>query len=285
MKTKHFLILILLLPLLGKAQPYQSIFGQESTEWYIASNRLPIAKDWPYGTDHAFVVDTIQFQGNKWYQIEFPAHHAELFCREELNTGRIFARSGFILPVNELLIVDMSLEKNDTFKMPLNFSETIDIIVDTVYFEEEKKIIAFNRTVGFDSTRHQLRFIEGVGPTNGLLEMHGYYGYHGNTLLCAKKDGIFTFNSGLLGGRCTWDVDAIYEKPQPECAIWPNPAYEKIYFKNTTGKELDITIFNQPGNIVLKTSTTQAEINIKNLNPGLYFIKIANMPVKYFIKL
>ena len=111
MKTKHFLILILLLPLFGKSQPYQSIFGQESTEWYIASNCLSIDKDWPYGTDHAFVVDTIQFQGNKWYQILFPGHHNELFCREELNTGKIIARSSFTFPTFILMGIKRNVHK------------------------------------------------------------------------------------------------------------------------------------------------------------------------------
>lgn len=286
MKKKHFLIFILLLPLFCKAQPYQSIFGQESTEWYIASNRLSASdKEWPFGTDHTYVQDTVEFEGKIWHQILFPGHHSRVYCNENLTSGKIIARLSIILPFNDMLICDMSLQKSDTFKMPLNFSETINIIVDTVYYEGGRKIIAFNRTVGFDSTGHQLKFIEGMGPTNGILEMVMYYGYHGNTVLCAKKDGNYTFNSGLLGGRCTYDVDGIANEDKSKFYIWPNPADEKLNFQNVSGKNIKLRIFNQLGKTIMKTTTSSQELNIEGLKPGLYFIEIENNPIQHFLKL
>ncbi|MFY7810375.1 MAG: T9SS type A sorting domain-containing protein [Flavobacterium sp.] len=62
---------------------------------------------------------------------------------------------------------------------------------------------------------------------------------------------------------------------QNELGVYPNPATQgKIFItsKNTLTKE--ITIYDVVGKIVLQTSISNKELNISNIQPGMYLIQI-----------
>lgn len=285
-KTKWLLIFILLLPLLGKAQPYQSIFGQESTEWYIASRNLGMEKF--MGTDTARVIKIFQYEGYTWHKVHFPKHFNLLDLREVLDSGRVYGRLANYdtvnLDENEYLLFDMSLNQGDTFKFLLDY-EFIDIPVDTVYYENGRKIIDFYWPIGFDSVQTALKFIEGIGPSNSLDELMTHDGYPSNTTLCSYKDGQMVYNSGLLGGRCTLEWVGIEEMLHQEFKVWPNPVDDFLQLEIPEGKNVNARIFDVTGKVVFQLINPKNEINVTKLIPGMYFIKTDRHLFSRFIKL
>jgi len=58
-------------------------------------------------------------------------------------------------------------------------------------------------------------------------------------------------------------------------SIYPNPVSNgKLYITSKLALEKEIQIFDVLGKKVFDTTTTVKEINISNLNPGVYIIKI-----------
>lgn len=58
-------------------------------------------------------------------------------------------------------------------------------------------------------------------------------------------------------------------------SIYPNPVSNgKLYITSKLGLEKDIQIFDVLGKKVFDTTTSVKEINIANLNAGVYIIKI-----------
>lgn len=284
MKTKHFLIFILLLPLFCTAQPYQSIFGQESTVWYVASKYLSQpGVDKLTGTAIGRVIQTVEYEGYTWYEYENFDIGDGGYLRENLQTGEIFWKGGLHpdVPV-EKKICDFSLQKGDVFTTPIY---DYDIYVDSVYFENGKKIILFNETVGFDSVSHQLKFIEGIGPSTYISNMLFYHGFPGEATLCVYKDGAQVYNSGLLGGRCTFEYNGISGFNVNEITIKPNPATEQIWVYGTPVFPMEYYIANITGQVVCSGVVENEPINIQNLNPGLYFLTGINCKPIKFLKL
>lgn len=65
------------------------------------------------------------------------------------------------------------------------------------------------------------------------------------------------------------------EVPIEGLSIFPNPASgQKVYINTKAGKSKTVEIFNVLGNNVLSAQVTGNELNISNLEPGVYIMKI-----------
>ena len=57
--------------------------------------------------------------------------------------------------------------------------------------------------------------------------------------------------------------------------LYPNPVTNgKVYISSKNDLEKEILIFNVLGKIVLHTTISSKELNVSNLSPGVYIIKI-----------
>lgn len=57
--------------------------------------------------------------------------------------------------------------------------------------------------------------------------------------------------------------------------FYPNPVSSgKIYITSKSGEDKEVTIFDVLGKKVLQAALTSKELNIGNLSPGVYIIKI-----------
>ena len=70
-------------------------------------------------------------------------------------------------------------------------------------------------------------------------------------------------------------------KPQPKTndieglSFYPNPVSNgKIYIVSKTGEDKEVVIYDVLGKKVLQATITGKELNIGNLSPGVYIIKI-----------
>ena len=64
-------------------------------------------------------------------------------------------------------------------------------------------------------------------------------------------------------------------EPIEGLSIFPNPASgQKVYINTKAGKTKKIEVYNVLGNNVLSAQITGNELNISNLDPGVYIMKI-----------
>jgi hypothetical protein len=60
-----------------------------------------------------------------------------------------------------------------------------------------------------------------------------------------------------------------------ELGIYPNPVTQgKIYIISKNSLTKEIKIFDVVGKVVLNTSITNKELNVSNIQPGMYLIQI-----------
>ena len=65
------------------------------------------------------------------------------------------------------------------------------------------------------------------------------------------------------------------EVPIEGLSIFPNPASgQKVYINTKSGKAKKVEIYNVLGNNVLSAQMTGNELNISDLDPGIYIMKI-----------
>ncbi|MES2515148.1 MAG: T9SS type A sorting domain-containing protein [Bacteroidota bacterium] len=71
-------------------------------------------------------------------------------------------------------------------------------------------------------------------------------------------------------------------------SIFPNPANELLYVKNETSQSLvNIVVIDISGRLILEQPNNITELNVRNLQPGMYFIQFLSEGKKYqkkFIK-
>lgn len=264
------------------AQSYASIFGNESTSWKIpfcnldqfiiteqVTNSEIIFNNNTYkkiGTSYAEAIDyDLNFNGNGW-------------AREDINEGKVWfvglAETLIGYDTVEYLIMDLSMEIGDGFLVHESFGETDLAIVDSIYFVAGFKHV--RTTYQHWNNEEKLTFIEGVGTNYGLAYMHNYMNMC-NCLLSVNKDLLQVYSND----NCL----SIAEHSEEELnglTVYPNPAINSIWVnhisKNGTykilsvlGEEIKHTYFE--GEII--------QIDISDLKPNIYFIKIDNQIIKF----
>lgn len=87
---------------------------------------------------------------------------------------------------------------------------------------------------------------------------------------------FFSVASQAQENKSAFDNGNKQEQPAIEgLSIYPNPTNTgKIYISSKSSAEKRIEIFNVLGKKVLETVVTSKEVNISNLSPGVYIIKI-----------
>ena len=62
----------------------------------------------------------------------------------------------------------------------------------------------------------------------------------------------------------------VEENGEAMISVYPNPAHDKLFVNAENIKNIDL--YNISGQLVI--SSTENEINVSDLNPGMYFIRI-----------
>src|SRR5690606_35471675 len=157
MMKKHLLLLLLLTAALlnshrSIAQPYQSIFGKDSTMWnvvYSVANGI--------GMNTLSSKQTITISGEN-YHLVIPSWSCDsLLIWEDTNSGKVWCNN-LRLDSSDYLMADMGLQLGDSFSFEFG---QMKFAVDSVFYQNSKKLIRFNSASAFVDT---IYFIEGVGP-------------------------------------------------------------------------------------------------------------------------
>ena len=227
----------------------------------------------------------------------------------------------------DFLICDMSLSEGDTFVLKGQCAfwyepgmvppggELIDtirftMIVDSVRYIENRKTIFLSlldhQDDYFFGTGNQgllagynlsIRFIEGIGPTYGLLNVecffvnlynmdHGldptiflYFEPHLDLLQCMYKDDslVYLVHEGLgCDQSCFGFQESYSEYPQSYMNLYPNPATQYVVLDMSTGEELDglVIVTDMFGKQCrqLKAEGASVRIPVADLPTGMYFL-------------
>ncbi len=176
----------------------------------------------------------------------------------------------------EYLVYDISLSEDDEFQF--NWSPD-PVLVDTVYYTNEQKIIEFEDYSDWDEP---IKFIEGIGPNITLAWQWKDPGILSPILVCVFENSLKvyqTLNNHFI--ECSLNTSLITPDLIPSFEIYPNPFDDIIYIKFSDliiWMDFEVSIFSHTGKLVYQnrfSGTRDFCIREKDLRPGLYIIKLA----------
>jgi hypothetical protein len=264
-----YLTLIIIKPSLS--QGYKSVLDSKITEWnivYSIPDYFPTVKYTSKG-------DTLIKEKN--YKLIFKGNSSTLgnlygFIREDSIVGKIWFLS---LENNEQLIMDMSLNINDTFV----FESGAKYSVDTIFYNSGLKYISFN-----GNNKDSILFIESIGPSSFL-----YSKFIGNQpsksqIRCMHKSGKLIFKNTQYS-ECFDTGLKIDKELFKDYFIYPNPASNTISIESIFNSFYTVEILNSIGIIVLKENVkNNNSLNISFLPSGIYYLKASSVNNIFFSK-
>lgn len=254
------------------SQSYVSIFSQDSTQWNI-NHIIPDASF----TDILLAKGDTSINQKNYKKLSINNEY-EGSLRENTDTGKTWYLSWNGL---EYLIMDLSLEKGDFFDL-IYYQDTIQIQIDSVTNIEGRKVLISDYILDSYYENEKLKFIEGIGPSNGIfLASHtGYYPSE-SYLLCNYKDSELNYDNEIFNGECfiSWVGTENIEKEFP-VKIYPNPVRNTGYIiiNFDLRKTYKILIFDIYGKLITNSiiNNNQFQINSAKFQNGIYFYKILN---------
>lgn len=270
---------------------YESVFGDSCSVWYIFSE----STDHLYaGTNVRQVLDgDTQIIDGTYYMVLRNASYQSSnilplyfdepqYIRESDNHSKLYFKENFPgRSFPEILVMDLNLSIGDTLDTR-GWEELMDfdldaavpkIRVDSVFWIDHRKVLRtdfyHNSWMGKDT----LCFIEGIGPTFGLL----YPMHRINKLSCLFKDDRVIYhwkNYSEVGCNYGWlsEINE-QEKPSP-FIIYPNPTHNDLYIQFPTATEYHLTLRTQSGALLYekKVDDNHTTLNIADYPNGVYFV-------------
>jgi hypothetical protein len=289
-----------------KAQPYKSIFAQDTTQWNvmyrfwdpIKSSEFKDTNEYLYRNFitviHKIYGDTaINLQSYHYftgYNMMFSQSEFNGYIREDTTSGKVWYRR--ITDVNERLIMDFSLDSGDTFTfISFPFNDTIIAKVDSVRYINGSKQIYFDTTLLFPDGR-KFCFMEGIGSNYLPFAFVDYDWVTSSSLLCAYKDGLRTYSCNArkpytaTGDSCNWwqFFGAVKEFEQPLAfKIYPNPACNNLFIEYN-GNEIfincNLEVYNILGELVFEKEISsfgkEITLSLNDFPNGIFYLKISS---------
>lgn len=269
------------------SQDFETICKVQSTTW----NYIPQGYCDGFYTDSITILKDTIFNEQTYFVLYndgyFESDTAG-YLREDTIAGKLWYRED-LLTAQEYLIMDLSLNKNDSFTL-YDFSSSVEITVDTVYYDDENR-----KHVGFGDENMQLcsftpdfEFIEGVGST----ACHFYQGTVNGSilysaLLCCHKDDELIISNETFDNMCNI-LEVFVPEIQTDVSlnVFPNPSNGsfKIEFENPDSEFFSLSIYSLTGQTIYSQITYQELIQVNEVfdQEGIYFYKLTNHKDKIF---
>lgn len=284
---------------------YESIIVEDSTYWkYVFKTYTP--ENMSCEKDSIVLKGDTIIDGDKYYIINsfssvysLTTPHKVDFLQEDTINGKLWF-FGADYPYNgdpskKILIMDLSLNMGDTFHIPIRdfwngeIIDSLDIIVDSVYYVANKKHIQFGNLESQIANK-KFAFIEGVGVTYGF----DYRRYSNNIILKMQvKREVINYWVDLFGFDDICAYDNLGTKEQEigdelNFQVYPNPINTGNVF--ISNNDSNTSYYYKVTSIDGKTFISgkflgNANLDISILNSGMYFIRISTLQgAQLFIK-
>ena len=288
-KISILFVLICFGMLSSKAQDenFHPVLTGDSCTWTIP--HIDLAGHW-LGTIQAVRLSGDTFSLSMTTPAGENSDYGQLYSNEASN--KLYFRNAETQ--EELLVMDLSLEVGDHFVRRDQYNETYELVVDSVYYEENRKHIRFSEDVPWCYYGNQFQrkcFIEGVGPNWGFSEKdeEGPYFFickhEGSELYYSHPDtAVFVdcgFNEEIFIGVRDYESSNV--------RLYPNPASQSfvINFTEVQDGVKQVRIFDMLGKEVMSLENPSGNtINIANLPTGMYVVRVLGQGGKeYAVKL
>lgn len=276
----------------AKSQPFRSIFGSSSTAWNTKQTQLLVSSSDDYTDSLFYVADTIinsqLFKKFNLVQIYpngqvLPVDYYNGFIKEDTLTGRAWYFSD--ADTNLRLIMDMSLQLNDSFMVRNDWSSTIYAsyyLVDSICYVSGKKHIRLNYIFQFipnnQSINEKFLMIEGVGTNLGVKYMDLNLTAYAPYLLCQHKNATFYYgnaNPYYVNNCSILTADKEKFENNKDFKIFPNPTNHEICIDANNIENISgVSICAVQGMQIISFNSFVKCIDVSQLNNGLYFISI-----------
>ena len=305
MKRIIFFITTMLCTLGVKSQndsvQYQSIFGDSLTVWYdFAEDHSGNSTTLVMGVRNG---DSCMIDGQKYYRLK-PMPYTRyneithywynftsntLFIRESKNNDKVFllfkiGDTSFV----ETILMDLNLNVGDTLPSmsplasiaPDGYAINKTVIVDSVSYDNGLKTIYTNL---YHQSRYEidtLKFIEGVGPTFGLMYsmLRSDYINESFIMLCQEKDSVLNFHSDGEIPFCFYGENSenVREANDSKPVISPNPARNILFINNLPDTKWYISLYSLQGTPLMELSGNgkEEQLDLSFLPAGTYFLVI-----------
>jgi hypothetical protein len=287
---KQFIIYVILLLLAitpsVHCQKYNSIFSKDTTQW----NVFECAPD--AGGTFAYYSFSDTIINSKIYNIIYkemlysPSQvlgndsYISGYIREDTINGKWWSLENNNNQYQEVLFMDLNLLKGDYFPFFNQYQQPDSALVDTVYYQNGRKVIEINKLHGDCRNIYKTLFIEGIGPTSGFEEIGRF------SLICKLENNNHVFSTQSdVNGNCFLEgaADIKSVKNEDLITLYPNPANNILTIKSSNCNKQPIVIYDSQGTQVKKLYLDENEIklDISNYHSGIYIIRIDSLSCKF----
>ncbi len=284
MKTNLLILVLIVLSLLASGQTYQSIFSEGITKWNVYECAPDAGGTIAYYSSSDTVINDKLY--HKLFRELIFTENQEVgqngslcgYVHEDTLSGKYWFMKNINGQQKEALFMDFSLKTGDSLAIVTDFRYmwTDSVHVDTIYTENNRKVIEIDLSIyKICSDMVKVRFIEGIGSTNGFYMAEDYEQTVNYTLLCKDEDGKNVFNEFgscfKLGGANVKNIH--FEK---SINLYPNPANWEFKIECLNYSNLKYQIFNNLGKQIACGEMTSNLTDIKLTEKGMLFIVITN---------
>ena len=261
------------------AQNYESVFGNDSTQWNFVTD---------YGG--ADFIATVQFKAfgdiiidEKEYRFLSEDYISGVqpygFLREDTIHGKLWLKK--LNDTSEYLLMNLNLNVNDTFLLKnLQSDERDEKFVVKEISNTNGKIVKLQGTTSFK----EISFIEGIGVDYSFHILEQSWIYY--EFLCSYKDNIQIFDNPDFGDcfipKTGTDITYITKE---EIKIYPIPTKNNLIIEINNSLNNNCKIYNINGKMIgdFSINSSKLHIDISNYQSGIYMIRINNKMTKKII--
>ena len=260
-------------------QKYESCFGNESTKWIIVKPNSYWGIDSHY-TPNYYTIDSMKCYGYYIKEQPFGVVYFETDYNSKLWRWDTEKNEKSVIMDLNWNVGDSIFIDNKDFR---HYYESRPFgLVDSIFYDENnRKIIHTDLVLKTDTTRFNLKYIEGIGP-NTSMYLHFFWGNSG-LLLCAYKNDVLEYTNTEAGGECTYQkpVSTRTIKSKPEVIVSMNSNTIKLIFEDTFSGKL--CLITADGMIVknVNINRNNKSVNIEDIRDGMYIIQVTNRTGKY----
>jgi hypothetical protein len=252
------------------SQNYLSLFGDSSTTWSIipfgacdnvCSELYPLGGDTVVNSNSYKIIPNLGF------------------IREDTVQGKVWFYDTYFNA--EYLVMDLSLNLNDTFLIYDLLNVPFAFTVDSVFYTNTLKHVRLDGWISMCTLNEKITFIEGSGSN---ASFHYQRQLNGNTvptyMLCHYKNGIKVAGNLLFNDLCdVCEVGINENKLNPySLTISPNPfSTQTTLHSDKPLKDASLTVYNLFGQEVKEMKNISGQsitLQRDNLPDGLYFIRL-----------
>ena len=181
--------------------------------------------------------------------------------------------------LDEQLIFDFNLQIDDTIPWFYSLVSTIPFVVEdtTPYVIGNDTLVAYGCSPFFLYDK----VVSSIGSLKaGLFAIIPYWPSTVE-LLCFERYGNVIYPAG---GSCPLIADAMVGVPNAgyeltKMGLYPNPANDRIFLNghSSSGSIATATIINTLGQEIITRELRSGELDVSDLEPGFYFVRLSNV--------